>query len=130
MTMMDSKFVRSDIPGWGVDRVVGERPGVPKEKEPAPLVATTPAQQQNGPAPFVGPNRFLTPVYSTAMPPRGLSGLMRRAAYKVPDYNPKRWMLLVLSDRIDALEHGGAAKLVLGASAFVIALSVVKILRA
>jgi hypothetical protein len=44
-------------------------------------------------------------VFGTVQPPRGLSGLVRRAAYRVPEHRASRWMLLVVGDRIDALEH-------------------------
>jgi hypothetical protein len=119
-------------PGWAIDRKKEDRPGVPQETkgaaskgESAPLVR----QQASEPPPDVGPNRFLTPVYSTNSPPRGLSGLMRHAAYKIPEHKSKRWMLLLAADRVDVLEHSGIGRIVVGASAFVFALSVVKVLR-
>jgi len=119
-------------PGWGVDQKKEDRPGVPQETkgaEPdgdnAPLVR----QQSSEPPPDVGPNRFLTPVYSTDSPPRGLSGLMRHAAYKIPEYKTRRWMLLLAADRVDVIEHSGVGGLVVGASAFVFALSIVKVVR-
>jgi len=43
-------------------------------------------------------------VRSSVLPPRGLSGLVRRAAYRVPDHRPRHWMLLLLADRIDVAE--------------------------
>jgi hypothetical protein len=46
----------------------------------------------------------LTPVFGTSVPPRGLSGVIRRAAYKLPEHYTTHWFLLLLSDRIDALE--------------------------
>jgi hypothetical protein len=44
-------------------------------------------------------------VYGTAVPPRGLSGVIRRIAYGVPDYKARRWALLLLADRVDVIEH-------------------------
>jgi hypothetical protein len=65
-------------------------------------------------------------VFSTAVPVRGLSGRLRRVAYRVPDYRARRWLLLMVADRIDVIEHrpGGLLKLVgvagvLAAGAFV-----------
>jgi len=90
------------------DRNPLDRPGVPQEANPPQPLGNahwlTPNQQISEQRPVVGHGRPLTPVYSVANPPRGLSGLLRRLAYRVPDYRPKRWMLLVLADRIDVLE--------------------------
>jgi len=90
-----------------------ERPGVPEEiAPPRPLTNshwTTPEDQLSDSPPLVGANMRLTPVYSSAIPPRGLSGLIRRAAYKIPEHRARRWMLLLLADRIDAVEHEPAA---------------------
>jgi hypothetical protein len=44
-------------------------------------------------------------VYGTAQPPKGVSGLVRAAAYKYPDHFTRHWMMLLLADRIDAMEH-------------------------
>jgi hypothetical protein len=46
----------------------------------------------------------LTPVFGTTQPPRGLSGLIRRAGYRVPEHKAGRWMLLLLGDRVDVWE--------------------------
>jgi hypothetical protein len=45
-----------------------------------------------------------TPVFSTALPPRGLSGALRRLAHRVPDHRATHWLILLLADRIDAVE--------------------------
>lgn len=90
------------------DRNPQDRPGVPQESDPPQPLGNAhwlkPDQQVSAAQPVVGQGRQLTPVYSVANPPRGLSGLVRRLAYRVPDYRPKRWLLLVLADRIDVLE--------------------------
>ena len=46
----------------------------------------------------------LTPVFGTRQPPRGLSGVIRRAAYRIPEHKAGRWMLLMLGDRVDVWE--------------------------
>jgi hypothetical protein len=46
-----------------------------------------------------------TPVFGTAQPPRGLSGMVRNAAYRIPQHQTKRWLLLLAADRIDVLGH-------------------------
>jgi len=49
--------------------------------------------------------RAATPVFGTAQPASGLSGLVRRAAYRIPEHHAARWALLLAGDRIDVLEH-------------------------
>jgi hypothetical protein len=46
----------------------------------------------------------LTPVFSSAVPPRGLSGLMRRRAYQIHEHQARRWLMLLLADRVDVWE--------------------------
>jgi hypothetical protein len=47
----------------------------------------------------------MPPVFGTAEPPAGLSGLVRRWAYRYPDHCPRHWLLLLLGDRIDSWTH-------------------------
>jgi hypothetical protein len=49
------------------------------------------------------------PAFGAALPARGLSGVVRRAAYRIPERRPARWVLLLAADRIDVLE-GRAAR--------------------
>jgi hypothetical protein len=46
----------------------------------------------------------LTPVFGTSVPPKGLSGIIRRFAYSIPEHKAGRWMMLMLGDRVDVLE--------------------------
>jgi hypothetical protein len=77
------------VPGWGVDRKPENRPGYPLYQEYRPSHDTLSGQ---------------SPVTDT-VPWKGLSGLLRRAAYGAPDWKPRRWMLLMMADRLDAFEH-------------------------
>jgi hypothetical protein len=43
-------------------------------------------------------------VRSSAVPPSGLSGFLRRVAYRIPDHEPRHWLLLMLADRLDVAE--------------------------
>src|SRR5690606_6810186 len=45
-----------------------------------------------------------TPVFGTAQPPHGVSGALRRAAYRLPERRARHWLLLLLADRVDMLE--------------------------
>ena len=76
------------IPGWGVDRRPESRPGYPLEQERHIGFDTIEGQ----------------PPYRTTVPLKGLSGIIRRAAYTLPDWKPRRWLMLILADRIDAFE--------------------------
>jgi len=43
-------------------------------------------------------------VFGTSTPPRGLSGMLRRYAYKFSEGQSARWFTLVLADKIDVAE--------------------------
>jgi hypothetical protein len=47
----------------------------------------------------------LSRVTGTAQPLHGASGALRRVAYGVPEHYPRRWLLLLLADRIDFVEQ-------------------------
>lgn len=97
-----------------VDADVSRRPGVPMLRPnpaPYPSVAGRPVESQQvggevlmGVEARISTKSELTPVYGTSVEPRLLSGIVRRAGYKIPEHNARRWMLLMLGDRIDVLE--------------------------
>lgn len=94
---------------WGVDRDPSRRPGVPMmahEPRPLPNTRWPPEQQPGEPAtPLHGrTNKTLPPVFGTAVPLKGLSGVVRRLAYRQPDHKPSHWLLKILGDRIDSWE--------------------------
>lgn len=95
--------------GWGADQNPLERPGVPQESDPPEPLASAhwlePEPQFNVTTPLVGQGRQLTPVFSSAIPARGLSGAIRKVAYRIPDYRARRWLLLMVADRVDVIEH-------------------------
>lgn len=97
------------IPDWGFDIRPENRPGVPMETEPRPMEGVhwrEPFQQQGEALPIrrAGLER-ITPVYGTSLPPRGLSGMLRRFAYSIPEHRARHWMVLLLADRVDPLEY-------------------------
>jgi hypothetical protein len=47
----------------------------------------------------------LTPVFGNTVPPRGLSGRIRRRAYRIAEHRTSHWFLLLLADRVDRWEH-------------------------
>jgi hypothetical protein len=77
---------------------------IPSQTEPvAPL--HVPQQHSDVPVLVSVDVGQLTPVFSTAVPPRGLSGLMRRRAYRIPEHKARRWLVLLLADRVDVWEN-------------------------
>ena len=84
------------------------RPGVPMEHPPHRAGVpnwTTPERQPPVPGVTHGVElRGLTPVFSSAVRPRGLSGWLRRRAYRIPGHHPAHWMTLLFADRVDVVE--------------------------
>ncbi|OBI77568.1 hypothetical protein [Mycobacterium sp. E740] len=103
-----SDELRARIPGWGVDLDPADRPSVPKLKpvETGARWDFPERQPENWPRERSIEHKFLTPVFGTSTPPRGLSGMIRRYSYR--NYSEGRaahWLLLILADRVDAVEH-------------------------
>lgn len=106
---MDPKK-QATMPYWGADARMEDRPGVPREPTPHRLDGAhwrTPEHQtpRVGVLVRAGLGK-LTPVFGTCQPPHGLSGRLRRSAYRVPDWRVRHWLTLRLADRIDVLESG------------------------
>lgn len=103
------RYVRPDIDGAGMDLDPSRRPGVPRMHEPQPLPNTRfpPARQQSDAKVFMHgrQNKTFPPVFGTDVPPRGLSGKIREAAYHYPDHYARHWTMLLLADRVDSWEH-------------------------
>jgi hypothetical protein len=99
--------LRARIPGWGADLDPADRPSHPKlrhDPESTGAHWRFPERQPGAD----GRERsiehaFVTPVFGTAQPLHGVSGLIRRLAYR--RYSEARlahWLLLVAGDRVDA----------------------------
>jgi hypothetical protein len=76
------------VPGWGVDRNPRLRPGHPLYQEYRVAHDTLAGE----------------PPWTDTVPLKGLSGVIRRMAYELPDWKPRRWLMLMLADRVDKLE--------------------------
>ncbi|MGD9765754.1 MAG: hypothetical protein AB7V27_18825 [Candidatus Binatia bacterium] len=104
----DSNELRGKIPGWGVDLDRNVRPAVPKEHfNPQGTGAhwDFPERQiPRWPREKSPEHKFLTPVFGTSCPPKGLSGAIRRFAYRYSEGRLAHWLLLVVADRVDVLE--------------------------
>jgi hypothetical protein len=102
--------LRARIPGWGVDLDPKDRPSVPKLQFREGLTGAhwefPDRQPEKWPRERSIEHKFLTPVFGTACPPKGLSGVIRRYSYaKYSEARAAHWLLLVLADRVDAWEN-------------------------
>lgn len=104
----DSDDLRARIPGWGVDLDPNDRPSVPRLKFDLAVTGAhwdLPEQQpEKWPRERSIEHERLTPVFGTATPPRGLSGMVRRYAYRYSEARAAHWLLLLGADRINAIE--------------------------
>ena len=99
----------SHIKGWGIDADIKNDPTYPIKKrnnaEHDGYSWERPAQQDETVEILKSVERpNLSAVYGTSKPPSGLSGMIRRMAYKFSESSYGRWLPLILADRIDMLE--------------------------
>ncbi|MCV7283606.1 hypothetical protein H7J88_28630 [Mycolicibacterium flavescens] len=103
-----SDELRARIPGWGADLDPADRPSVPKlaAVETGARWEFPERQPEKWPRERSIEHQILTPVFGTSTPPRGLSGAIRRYSYRTySEGRAAHWLLLILADRVDALEN-------------------------
>jgi len=101
--------LRARIPGWGVDLDHKDRPAFPRERfDPAASGAhwDFPERQVEAwPRERSIEHKFLTPVFGTSCPPKGLSGVLRKISYaRYSEGRAAHWLILLAADRVDAVE--------------------------
>ena len=101
--------LRARIPGWGVDADPRDRPSVPKLQFQEDLTGARwefpDRQPEKWPRERSIEHKFLTPVFGTSTPPRGLSGAIRKLSYaRYSEGRLAHWLLLVAADRVDSVE--------------------------
>lgn len=106
-----SDDLRARIPGWGADLDPADRPSVPQERFDPNLNGAhwefPDRQPETWPRERSIEHRFLTPVFGTSCPPRGVSGVLRRHAYeRFSEARAAHWLVLLAADRVDVLESG------------------------
>ena len=99
--------LRARIPGWGADLDPADRPSYPKLHYAPDRTGAhwdfPERQPERGPRERSIEHAFVTPVFGTAQPLRGLSGGVRRLAYRrFSEGRLAHWLLLIVGDRIDA----------------------------
>ena len=102
-----SDQLRARIPGWGVDLDPRDRPSVPRERFDPNLSGAhwdfPERQPEKWPRERSNEHKFLTPVFGTSCPPKGVSGMMRKFAYRrFSEARVAHWLILVAADRVDA----------------------------
>src|SRR5215212_11491173 len=102
-----SSELRARIPGWGVDLDPADRPAVPKltAVETGAHWDFPDRQPEKWPRERSIEHKFLTPVFGTSCPPKGLSGVLRKVAYaRYSEGRAAHWLILLAADRVDAIE--------------------------
>ncbi|KUI24161.1 hypothetical protein [Mycobacterium sp. GA-2829] len=103
-----SEELGARIPGWGADLDPADRPAVPKLQrlETGAHWDFPERQPEKWPRERSIEHAMLTPVFGTSAPPRLLSGRIRKYAYAThSETKAAHWLLLILADRVDAVEH-------------------------
>lgn len=100
--------LRAQIPGWGVDLDRADRPAFPRE---VPGIETGAHWELPEQQPELTPRERsiehprLPPVFGTSVPLKGASGAIRGLAYRrFSEGRAAHWLLLLLGDRVDAVE--------------------------
>ena len=100
----------STIPGWGVDADPENDPTYPmrdrsKEDASGVMAWERPAIQETDVEILQSIEHNRRPaVVGTTTPPSGLSGMIRRAAFKKSESNWWHWLMLMGADRVNVVE--------------------------
>jgi hypothetical protein len=101
----------SHIQGWGADLDHKNRPGIPMERTPPRFIhaheGKLPQQPETVEVLVSTERPGITPIFGTAQPPKGLSGMIRRAAFRWSENDMRHWLLLLAADRVNVVEGIG-----------------------
>jgi hypothetical protein len=97
------------IKGWGIDADSENEPTYPMKKytgdDHRRLNYDRPSQQQTDVEILQSNERpTATAVFGTSTPPSGLSGMLRRFAFRFSEGNWGHWLTLILADRVNMVE--------------------------
>jgi hypothetical protein len=96
------------IAGWGADLDPKVRPAYPKERTPPRFIAPRGGEieHQHPTVKVFHSNERpgLTPVFGTAQPPSGVSGMLRGAAFRFSENDLRHWLMLLFADRVNVVE--------------------------
>ena len=99
----------SKIPGWGVDADPENDPTYPyrdRSKDDGPAMDWQRPPQQETDVEILSSieHERLPAVFGTSTPPSGLSGLLRRGAFRYSESHWAHWLILMAADRINVVE--------------------------
>jgi hypothetical protein len=102
--------LRARIPGWGADLDPADRPSHPRLQYAPDSTGAhwdfPERQPEERPRERSVEHAFVTPVFGTAQPLKGLSGAIRRFSYaRYSEGRLGHWLLLIAADRVDAWEE-------------------------
>lgn len=99
----------NDLPGWGIDADLENDPTYPMkhvtgadherlnyERHPQQRVNVEILKSIERPV--------ITRVFGTSTPPSGISGMLRRYAFKFSEGSSGHWLTLILADRVNVIE--------------------------
>ncbi|HZF65767.1 MAG TPA: hypothetical protein VEZ55_14830 [Chitinophagaceae bacterium] len=100
---------RTDIPGWGIDADPENDPTYPMKQrtnEEHEGYSWDRPTQQSVDVEILHSNERpnVTAVFGTSTPPSGLSGAIRRFAFKHSENEYSHWLPLLLADRVNVVE--------------------------
>jgi hypothetical protein len=108
---LDRKIAETykDIPGWGMDANPENDPTYPMKRYTGAdhdrlNYDRAPQQLQNVEVLHSNERPGITRVFGTSTPPSGLSGMLRRYAFRFSEGSSAHWMTLILADRVNVVE--------------------------
>ena len=105
---MDTPQKHAHIPGWGADLSLSDRPAYPMERSPPRLdgVQLHEPEMQRQTVEVLQSNERpgMTPIFGSPCPPSGLSGSMRRLAFRFSENDLRHWLILLAADRVNVGE--------------------------
>ena len=96
-----------NVKGWGSDADFNKRPYHPVHKIQTDTGAhwIKPVRQQSDVEVLHSNERpDLTSVFGTTLPPQGLSGVIRRLAFRYSENSFRHWLPLIFADRVNMIE--------------------------
>jgi hypothetical protein len=106
---METTLAYKDIPGWGMDADPENEPTYPIKNytgDDHNRINYERASQQPLTIEILQSNERPAPsaVFGTSSPPTGLSGVIRRYAFRHSEDRYRHWMPLLLADRVNVVE--------------------------
>lgn len=101
---MEQDFMR--IKGWGIDVDPENHPSYPMRDSAGEDTKMPRPTQQKVTVEILKSNERpkLSAVFGTSTPPSGLSGIIRRRAFRYSESRWSHWLLLLFADRINVVE--------------------------